>query len=420
MPVQPSTPHPARELLTTSELVRDERDPLHIHLRQWKGAGKLGPDQDSCRLLSPDLLCLARAFSLPTKVTAFGSVGELFSDICKAFQTYIELPERAPELLAAFVIGSWFPDRTQTTALLVIFGSSMDALPLLRILKHLCRRGLLVADMNSAALISDSMRLMPTLIMSYSKLNERLTRLMSVSSSPGHVVLVRGEPREILCAKAIFIGDDNLPEELARTALRVTVYPRNRAPQLSRTLLQALEKEFQNRLLAYRLTVGDRVEASDFEVPSFGSEMRLVARALGACIVDDPDLQRKIVDVLKAQDTENRMAHSSDLRCVVVEAVLFHKRERKKDKFLVGEITKTVNDLLKCRNEPRIVVERAVGEQLKRLGFRKRRNGAGIYISMDPETRELAERLARQYHVLSVEVDDERPPNDVPHATICK
>lgn len=274
--------------------------------------------------------------------------------------------------------------------------------------------------MSSAALISGSMQLMPTLIMSYPHLNERLTRLMSASSSPGHVVLVRGEPREILCAKAIFIGDDNLPEELARTALRVTVYPRNRAPQLNRTILQRLGREFQNRLLAYRLTVGHSVEASDFDVPSFSFEMRLVARALGACIVDDPDLQEKIVDVLRAQDTENRIAHSSALRCIVVEAVLFHKRERKKDKFLVGEITKTVNDLLKCRNEPRIVEERAVGEQLKRLGFRKRRNGAGIYISMDPETQELAERLARQYHVLSVEVGDERPPKDVPPATVCK
>ncbi len=400
-------------------MLRDERDPLHVRLCHSKGAGGLGPDQDSSSLLPPDLLRLVRALSLPTHATPFGSVGGLFTDICKAFQTYVELPERAPESLAAFVIGSWFPDCTPTTPLLVISGASVDARPLLRILQHLCRRGLLVADMSPAALISGIMQLMPTFIMSYPRLNERLTRLVSASSSPGHVVIVRGEPREIHCAKAIFIGEDNLPEELARTALRVTVYPNNQVPQLNTTILQRLGGELQNRLLAYRLTVAGRVDASDFDVPSVSSEMRLVARTLGACIVDDPDLQGKIVDVLKAQDAE-RMARSSDLRCVVVEAVLFHKRERKKDKFLVGEITKTVNDLLKCRNEPRIVEERAVGEQLKRLGFRKRRYGAGIYISLDPETLELAERLARLYRVLSLEVDDVRPPNDVPPATICK
>jgi hypothetical protein len=170
-----------------------------------------------------------------------------------------------------------------------------------------------------------------------------------------------------------------------------------------------LGNEFQNRLFAYRLAVWEKVVASDFDVPGFVSETRLLARALGSCIVDDAGVQRKIVDLLEVQDRENRMAHSSDVRRVVIEAVLFHKREGKKLRFLVGEITETVNSLLQLRDEPIKLTERKVGEELKRLGFRKRRQGPGVYLVLDAENQQLVERLARQYNVLSVQFAGARP-----------
>jgi len=359
-----------------------------------------------------DLQRLARALSLPTKVALFGSIGALFGDICKVFQSYLELPERVPELLAAFVIGSWFPDRTPAVPLLAIYGSSVDTLPVLRILRCLCRRGLIVADLTPAALGSAVMELMPTLLLTHAHLNARLIRLVHASSSPGQVVLVRGEPRELLCAKAISVDDGDFPEDLARTALRVPVYPMARSPRLTEAILHNLEEKFQNRLFAYRLAVWEKVMASDLEVPSFITETRLLARTLGSCIVDDAELQRKIVDLLEVQDRENRLARSSDVRCAVIEAVLFHKREGKNLKFLVGEIAGTVNDLFQARDEPVKLTERKVGEELKRLGFRKRRQGQGMYLILDAENQQLVERLARQYDVLSSQFARERPPDN--------
>lgn len=238
-----------------------------------------------------------------------------------------------------------------------------------------------------------------------------MSRLVSASSSPGQVVLVRGEPREILCAKAISVDDGDFPEHLARTALRLTVRPTARVPWLTEAILRKLEEEFQNRLFAYRLAVWEKVVASDFDVPRFVTETRLLARTLGSCIIDDAELQGKIVDLLEAQDRENRLARSSDVRCVVIEAVLFHKREGRKLKFLVGEIAETVNNLFQSRDEPVKLTERKVGEELKRLGFRKRRQGEGVYLILDAESQQLVERLARQYLVLSAQFAGARPPD---------
>lgn len=403
MSVQASTSRPIRELLTAGELVRDERDSFRIQLRHWNGAGELGSNQDNSGLLPPDLLQVARALSLPTKATPFGSVTALFSDLCNVFQRYLELPEGASELLAAFVIGTWFPDCTPTTPLLLIYGFSMDALPVFRILRSLCRRGLMVADVTPSALASAVMDLRPTLLITHAYLNERVLRLLSASSTPGQVVLVRGEPREIFYAKAISVEDRDVPEHLARTALRVIVHPMARIPRLTETILRNVEEEFQGKLFGYRLAAREKVFSSDFDVPEFVCETRLLGRVLGSCIVDDGDLQAKVVDLLRVQDRENRLARASDVRCVVIEAVLFHKREDKKMKLLVGEITETVNDLLQSRDEPARLSERKVGEELKKMGFRKRRQGQGMYLILDGEGQQLVERLARQYCVLSAQ-----------------
>ena len=136
-----------------------------------------------------------------------------------------------------------------------------------------------------------------------------------------------------------------------------------------------------------------------------------MGRLLGSCIVDDAGLQAKVVDLLRVQDRENRLARSSDVRCVVIEAVLFHQREGGKLKLLVSEIAQTVNHLFQSRDEPVKLSERKVGEELKRLGFRKRRQGQGIYLILDGESQQLVERLARQYHVLSSQFAGVRPPD---------
>ena len=402
------------------ELIRDEDNPLQIHI--WRGtaaAPETEGEPDGPGQLSPGLLRIAQVLSLPTKPVAFQSVGKLFGQIQDAIQTYAGPPEAVSELLAYFVIASWFPDVLPFAPCIIITGSAMGAQPLLQVLRCLCRRGFLAADLTPPSFCR-AVQLMPTLIMGHSDVNSRLGRLMIASSCPGYVALGRDGPWRIFAPKVILANGDQLPEELMFSALRIAIPPLAQHTHLHQELLQKLELEFQNKLFGYRLAMKDEIGSSTFDVPSFGAEMRPTARTLGSCTIGDPKLQGKIIDLLRAQDTENRISHGSDFRCVVIEAVLFHAREAKKIKFHVGEITQTVNRLLQCRNEAALITERRVGAQLKSLGFRKRRDRAGIYLVIDAETNKLVERLAREYEVLSIYVDGAVGANrmeSVPHAS---
>ena len=367
-------------------------------------------DGSGSQLLAPELARCAQALVLPSKPVAFGTLGKLFGDICDTLQSYFELTAGRRDLLALIVIASWFPEYLPLAPIVVICGSAVDAQPLLRVLRCLCRHGLLVTDLIAADLTSKVMQLMPTLIITHQRFSERLGHLLVASSMPGCTVLVHGEPRTVFCTKIIFEGDNELPRALARSALRVTLDPATRPPRLNDTALKTIGEKFQNRLLGYRLALRERIASSDFDVPAFASEMRIVARALGACVLENRNLQARVIELLSARDNENRNSRGSDIYCVVIEAVLFHVREGNKDRVFVAEIAKTVNDLLRCRHEPIKLRARFVGQRLTDLGFdrMKRRSGAGISIPCNRETAAFVEELARKYQVLSAVVDDAR------------
>jgi hypothetical protein len=403
------------------ELVRDEAQPSQVSV--WNRAGAALAKSRGAALaksrvnrddLSPDVLRFAQALALPTQSTCSEPIGNLLAAIAATIQAHVELPAEYAHLLAYYVVGTWFPEYAVVAPVVVITGSAIGVQPLLRILRSMCRRGLLVADLTPSALSRATM-LMPTLIIAHSNLNDRLVRLVLASSIPGYLVLGSGEPRQIFCAKVIFANGEEVPDELGSSAVRVTIPPPTRPTRLTGATLKKIEIEFQNRLFAYRLAAKEKVAVSDFDVPSFGFEMRPLAQTLGSCIVDNPELQSRLADLLKAQDAENRATHAADIRCVVIEAVLFHKREGIKHKFLVAEIAETVNVLLHHRGETGRLKERAVGEHLKKLGFRKKREGPGVYLIFDAGNADLVERLAQQYDVLSTQVDSGHWMNSVRH-----
>jgi len=99
----------------------------------------------------------------------------------------------------------------------------------------------------------------------------------------------------------------------------------------------------QNRLLAYRLIRHDKVKTSKFRVSGFRPELCAVAEILGTAILDDSELQRGIMDVLKERDEQSRGDRASGLNAVVLRAVLFHCHQKDQQKVFAREIAATVN-----------------------------------------------------------------------------
>jgi hypothetical protein len=158
--------------------------------------------------------------------------------------------------------------------------------------------------------------------------------------------------------------------------------------------------DLQNRLLAYRLLGHDKVKTSKFRVSQFRPELCAAAEMLGAAIVDDPELQRGIIDVFKERDEQSRVDRASGLNAVVLRAVLFHCHQKDQQKVFAREIAATVNRIYSEEGESLRVSSETVGHALKYLGLYSRRLGsAGRGLVLDEATKSQAHSLGQAYEV---------------------
>ena len=144
------------------------------------------------------------------------------------------------------------------------------------------------------------------------------------------------------------------------------------------------------------------MKASDFDVPEFSGSIRGLARTLGACIVEAPDLQACLVAQLQAHDEAVRLDRVSEIHSILVEALLVCCHERR-SAVHVCEIADLANDILSRQGEILRLSAREVGGKLKTLGFRTTRldsAGRGLYL-LGENCKHIHE-LAKSYGVPSL------------------
>jgi len=160
---------------------------------------------------------------------------------------------------------------------------------------------------------------------------------------------------------------------------------------------------FQNRLLGYRVLNHDKVARAKFRVSGFRPESSTVADVLAAAIVDDVDLQKGIIEVLRDRDEQSRVDRATGVNGLVLRAVLFHCHQKDQQKF-VREIAATANRFYADDGESLKLSSEKVGHILKYLGLYSRRIGnAGRGLIFDKATQSQAHRLSHAYDVLDSE-----------------
>jgi hypothetical protein len=115
--------------------------------------------------------------------------------------------------------------------------------------------------------------------------------------------------------------------------------------------------------------------------------------------VDAPELQKKLVANLKAQDQQQRSQQTGTLDALVVEAVLALSRQEREHVF-TREIADEVNRLLELRGERPKLSPETVGRRLCKLGLRSHRltkDGNGL--TFDKATVAGIQQLAAVYVV---------------------
>jgi hypothetical protein len=241
---------------------------------------------------------------------------------------------------------------------------------------------------------------MPTLLIRDLQLSKRMAALLDASNQPGYLVRSGKDFQTFYFAKCIYVGEQAKHQPLATNNIHIHVGGKSRRflPPLP---TDDVIRDFQSRLFSYRFLGHDKVAASKFRVVGFRPEVSVMAQVLGASIVDDPELQSGIIELLKERDEQSRVDRSSGQNGIVLRSVLWHCHQPDQQQLFVREIAATVNQIYSEEGESLKISSETVGHVLKNLGLYTRRLGnAGRGLVLDKTTQARAHELGYANEVL--------------------
>ena len=335
---------------------------------------------------------------------SFESTAKLVSSLRDFLCTYARLQPEMVDLLVAFALATWFCDCMPVAPVLNLFGPDSAVSLILRLLGCLCRRPVLLGDVDFEGLATLPNRLGATLLINQRNLGRRVKRAL-LASNRRHFYVVRGRGRLDLYGAKAFSCEDSLVDE---HGLQVSVSPeQNPLPCLTDSEERVVAQSFQARLLRYRLVHYERVRANTIDCSAFVPEMRDEARTWLAPILGCRELSNSVFEEILRQSKEAAGARFFDPKCVVAEAALFfcHKFYQKLGggHFFVGELAEKSNDILQGRHEESQLSAKRVGLVLRELGIQGQRVTEGYRIDLTDFVQEHIHRLAYDYQVASLE-----------------
>lgn len=344
----------------------------------------------------------------PEKSVHFESTTKLFAKIHQLFGSNGFQAEVA---LAAthFSFAAWFAEVLPVAPCMLITGSRAEAALLLQLLGCLVRHPLPLGEFTRRGLCSLPMELLPTLLINAGQMKTATLELLRTSNHRNAFLPWKDGLIDPFCPKAMYCGDTVDNAIFGESMLHISLAPsRGRLPILDEKYIEDLSQEYQAQFLAYRSRYIMAVRESHFDLPEFTSTTRILARVLGAPIVDAPALQAGLTRLLRDYEGKKLELLWTDLRCVVLEAVLHHCHKEPGEWVLVGKITETVNGILKGRGEATKREAREIGPHLKALRLIKRRRGSGYAILLDSAVCCHIHGLAHGFGLLAVRAGEAR------------
>jgi hypothetical protein len=283
---------------------------------------------------------------------------------------------------------------------LTITGPLAEALLLLQLLGCLVWRGLHILELSSTACSAIVEQLHPTLLIDGRQLSRHWRRLLSGSCIPRANVVSRNSLVDFGLAKAIYLGAVPDPEFHLDFSLNVHLAPSTACPgTLDDRVHEQIIADFQPKFLDYKIRNLSAVRASTFDLPGPQLENRVIAKMLGAPIVNAPDIQAGIRGLLRDREDQIRESQFTDPTTVIVDVLLAQRHGRKRHAVRVKEIAEVAEVALKGRGESVPLEPRRVGAILDTLGLPRKRNCEGFRILLEPEIQRRIHLLARDYGI---------------------
>ena len=205
-------------------------------------------------------------------------------------------------------MGTWLADRLPTALTLIISGPDHAfGIAVLCLLSCVCRRPICLPTSPRADSVIAPAR-SPTLLLDQQELKPNMLRLLRASSYQGlHLLGNRGNVIHPYCSKAIFCGNDAMIDTISVGAIHIAAAPSKlQLSTLNENVQNEIARDFQPRLLQYRLTNATKAGESPVDVSSSTAPMRPLAWALAACFPEDPDSAGETINFLRPQDESVR------------------------------------------------------------------------------------------------------------------
>lgn len=332
----------------------------------------------------------------PSAVDLFTRVLSIFT--ARGFSQREALP------VAYFAIATWFSGCLPEAPCLLITGPGPEARLLLELLECVVFRPQPLCELTRAGFLALDLNSEPTLLIVQEDISPSVGKLIRASNCPNAQVSGASSIKKIYCAKVLYFGTNSTQADANRSLLRAELSPLcGRPPILEANQKKQLIAEFQPKMQAYRERNFLKVRDSRFDLPDLSSEIRMLARVLGAPIVSAPELQAALGTLLREYQEAIRESFWSDPKCVVIESALFYSHKAQMERVRVKEITVAANALLKGRGESLQLEAKAVGAILRRLGLLPKRDAKGFAVRLENGARRHIHRLASRFAVATVQ-----------------
>ena len=392
------------------ELLRDVANPENLKLvLSQEGALDLNPKVSHAgRAYEPMRLnrSVSKAVRLPTRVAAPETARKLFTAVHSLLSGHLGQLDTCITALVFAIFASWMSPVLPMAPLLWVFASAGSPTNLmLQLMSLLCRRPLRLVGLRRGDILRLPMSLRPTLLLEEPDLRPEMQMILQSSTHRGTgIISSRGLLEfygpKIICARKLAHG-----AALETDALRVALIPvAGLLPPLDKRAEEQIAEEFQARFLGYFLRNCNNVQNPNFDVSQFSLPVRDLARALGASIVGDHEVQKRILPLLNVQDEEIRadLARTSD--AVVLEAALSFIHKGGQPKVRSASIAEKAAAIYKGRGSDQQPPPESVGKAIRRLGIPSGpidRAGNGIELNVD--TCRLIHKLALSHGVRAMQ-----------------
>jgi hypothetical protein len=227
------------------EAVLDSNLPNKLCLHTWDGhkAATMPTIRYRGRTYQPAPIAggLANAIRFPTTSKPFGSSARVTASMREFLSRHFGLAPEAADLLIAFALASYFVDCFSIAPVLCLLGPDNEATVILRLLGCLCRRPVLLGDIDMGALGTLPSDVAANLLINQRNLAQRVTRIL-LASNNRHFCIARGNGQLNVYGAKAFSAD---PERADGLGVHISLSPaQDPLPALTDTDEKELTKDF--------------------------------------------------------------------------------------------------------------------------------------------------------------------------------